>query len=243
MSTTSVAPAARRRLPDWGAPDPVYPRRNRTALLALVTLPALLVALVIGVLTGLAWLAALLAGAWVLKTCGDAFARDPLMLRMLRARRIDPGEAPRLQNVARGLAGDLGVPPPHLYLIPDGGANALVRKGGRGGVIAVTSSLLEHFTRTELEAVIAHCLARLHSAYFVYSNLAARWTDLGAGLAPRVGTSDDVRAAALTRYPPALVAALQKSDPRIKRYAPLWFVADAPSHDPIDVRVAAISEL
>ena len=110
-------------------------------------------------------------------------------------------------------------------------------------MIAVTKSLLDAYTRTELEAVVAHCLLRLHSASFVYSNLAARWSDLGAGLAPRVGRADDVAACALTRYPPALAAALTKADARIKRYAPLWFTSGAPSHQPTAERVALISEL
>ncbi len=243
MSGVSVAPVDPAPLRGWDAPQTPYPARDRIALVALVTVPALLVALVVGVFTGAAWLPVVLLAAWAVKTWGDVRSRDPFMLRMLKARRLPPGEAPRLQNISLGLARDLGVPPPDLYVIPAGGPNALVRNGGAGGVIAVTSALLDSFTRTELEAVVAHCLARLHSAHFAYSNLAARWSDLGAGLAPRVGLGDDVRAAALTRYPPALAAALGKTDARIKRYAPLWFAADAPSHEPVAVRIAALSDL
>ncbi len=242
VATAAPGPAARRPL-DWEAPPSPYPARDRIALVALVTVPALLVVLVVAVFTGIWWLAAASTIAWAAKLWLDARSRDPLMLRRLQARPAQGAEAARLRNIAAGLAADLGVAVPELQVIPAGGPNALVRNGGPGGVIAVTSSLLASYTRTEIEAVVAHCLMRLHSADFVHSNLAARWSDLGAGLAPRVGLADDVRAAALTRYPPALVSALEKADPRIKRYAPLWFAADAPSHEPTARRVAAVTDL
>jgi hypothetical protein len=48
---------------------------------------------------------------------------------------------------------------------------------------------------------------------------------------------------ALTRYPPGLASALTKADGGIRHYAPLWFVADAPSHQPVTERVVAVSDL
>jgi len=61
---------------------------------------------------------------------------------------------------------------------------------------------------------VAHCLTCIHAPDFVYSNLAARWSDLGAGLAPRIGAPHDGRAVALKiddggqRARPALMAAV-----------------------------------
>ena len=228
---------------DWDVPDPGYPARDRVALIALVLVPALLVALVLAVLTGWWWLALVLLAAWGVKTYADAKLKDRVMLRRLGARLLRDDEGARLRNIAAGLAADLGVPAPELMLMPEGGANAWVRAGGPGGVLAVTSALLETYTRTELEAVVAHCLTRIHHGDFVYSNLAARWSDLGAGLAPRIGVAHDARAVALTRYPPGLASALGKADGRIRHYAPLWFVADAPSHQPVTERVVAVSDL
>lgn len=228
---------------DWGAERGAYPAAHKAALVALIVLPALLVALVLSVLTGWWWLGAAVVVAWALKTAADGWSRDPLMLKMLGARRLDAGEAPRLANIVGGVARDLGMPVPQLYVMEAAGPNALVRKGGRGGIIVVTRPLLEAFTRTEQEAVVAHCLTRMRGADFVYSNLAARWSDLGAGLAPRVGTGEDVQAAAITRYPPALQSALEKADPRVKRYTPLWFAAISPSHEDTSGRAAALADL
>lgn len=228
---------------DWEVPDPGYPSKDRLALIALIVVPALLVALVLAVLTGWWWLAGVLLMLWAIKTFADAKLKDRVMLGRLGARPLAPDEGARLRNIAAGLSADLGVPAPELFLITRGGPNAWVRAGGAGGVLAVTASLLEAYTRTELEAVVGHCLTRIHGPDFVYSNLAARWSDLGAGLAPRVGEVHDGRAVALTRYPPGLAAALQKADGKIVHYAPLWFVADAPSHQPVGERIAAVSDL
>ena len=228
---------------DWAVPDPGYPMRDRAALVALIVVPAVLVALVLAVLTGWWWLAGVLLVLWALKTFADAKLKDRVMLRRLGARPLAPEEGARLRNIAAGLAADMKVPAPELFLIGQGGPNAWVRAGGPGGVLAVTASLLDVYTRTELEAVVAHCLTRMHGPDFVYSNLAARWSDLGAGLAPRIGEVHDGRAVALTRYPPGLAAALQKADGKIVHYAPLWFVADAPSHQAVAERIAAVSDL
>jgi hypothetical protein len=240
---TQVAPAAEASRPDWDVPDPGYPVRDRVALYALIVVPALLVALVVAVLTGWWWLGGVLLALWGAKTFADVKLRDAVMLRKLGARALGSEEGARLRNIANGLAADLGVPQPELLVIPEGGPNAWIRASGRGGVLAVTASSLDTYTRTELEAMVAHCLTRIHGPDFVYSNLAARWSDLGAGLAPRIGHPHDVRAVALTRYPPGLVSAIQKADGRIRRYAPLWFAADAPSHAPAAERVSALGDL
>lgn len=242
-----VAPAGTQGGPptpaEWEAPEEPYPASDRAGLLSLVVVPAVLVSVVVAFFTGAWWLGALLVALWAVKTWIDAYSRDPVMLRRLGARPLAPHEAPRLKNISEGLAGDLKVPPPALFVLEQGGPNAFVRKGGPGGILAVTQSLVDGYTRTELEAVVAHCLLRLHSENFVFSSLAARWSHLGAGLAPRVGRADDVSACALTRYPPALATALAKADGRVTRYVPLWFAADAPSHEPTHQRVAALAEL
>lgn len=241
--SVETAPVTKATLTDWEGPSTAYPARDRVALFALIWVPALSVALVLAVLTGYWWVGAVLVGVWALKTFAEARVTDRIMLRRLGAAPLPAHAAPRLENLVTGIAGDLGVGIPRLYVLADGGPNALVASGAGSGLLAFRQSLLDDFTRTELEAVVAHCLLRLHSGDFVYSNLAARWSDLGAGLAPRVGTADDVRAASFTRYPPALAAAITKCDPKVARYAPLWFVADAPSHDRSDDRAASVADL
>lgn len=241
LSPGDTAPSA--AAPAWEAPDDPYPSSDRVALLALISIPAVLVAVVLAVMVGAWWVGAVLVVMWGVKTWLDASGRDPVMLRRLGARALAAHEAPRLRNIAEGLARDLKVPAPALYVLPEGGPNAFVRRTRPGGSVAITQALLDTYTRTELEAVVAHCLLRIRSEAFVYANLAARWSGLGAGLAPRVGRGDDIATCALTRYPPALAAALSKADGKVKLYSPLWFVSGASSHQPTAERIAAISQL
>lgn len=148
-------------------------------------------------------------------------------------------EHSRFVNIARGVAADLGQPVPRLYVSSAPGRNALVIPGA----IAVTKELLESYTRTELEAVIAHCLVRLDEGGLGWALAAA-----AAGGSTRWGTPPvdrhvDARAAAVTRYPPALASAIEKATPRIGRRAGLSFVADAPSHTPAKERAAELRDL
>ena len=169
-------------------------------------------------------------------------AQGARALRSLSAQRVGPGEEARLRNLAHGLARDAGVTPPSLWLIPDGGANALVCWHA-SAVAAVTTGLVESYSRTELEAVVAHCLARIVRGDARRACVAVALGPLGRALAPCVGCEDDLRAAAITRYPPALAEAIRKASSRGGRLAPMWFVADAPSHRPVEERIEQLRDL
>lgn len=182
-----------------------------------------------------------LLGAWVLRSVG--------------ASALAPELEPRLSNLATGLARDLGTDPPGLFLIPSGGPNALVVRSS-GSALAITTSMLELYTRTELEAVVAHCLVRLldprrlrKAALAAAVGLPARSPrgpsarlpgEPGAG---PVGLEDDLAAVWTTRYPPALAAAISKASPASGRFAPLWFVSSGPSQLPPNRRIAEVSDL
>lgn len=148
-------------------------------------------------------------------------------LKELGARRLSSGDRPRFRNLAEGLAARASSGPPDLWVIENGGPNALSCRLERP-VVAVTESLLDEYTRTEIEAVVAHCLVR--------NRVAGR-----KGVA--VGYDDDVRAVALTRFPPALVAALRKAEPYRGRYGAFYLVADGPTHRPVTDRVEALLDL
>lgn len=197
-----------------------------------------------------AGLAGLRAPPWVagLALVGCAIAlwawivlQGRLALRAIGARSLDPGEGVRMRNLVSGLALDLDIPAPRLLAF-EGGPNALVCIAGEP-VIAVASSLLESFSRTEQEAVAAHCLIRVASGQVAAAQFAAALGPLGSRVRGLVGAGDDVAAAALTRYPPALAAAVQHAEARGGRYAGLWFVADGPSHIPVAEREDALSDL
>lgn len=148
-------------------------------------------------------------------------------LREAGARRLQEGEHPRFRNLADGLAASGSYGSPDLWMIEQGGPNALSCRLERP-VVALTQSLLQTFTRTEIEAVVAHCLVRNRVA---------------GKRGVKVGYDDDVRAAALTRYPPALVAALRKAESYTGRYAGFYLVADGPTHRSVDDRIAALLDL
>jgi hypothetical protein len=158
----------------------------------------------------------------------------------LGATRLDEASAPRLASLVRGVAADLGMPPPVVWLVAEGGPNAFMCRARGAHHLAVTRALLEGYTRTEQEAVAAHCLLRLRRGGPWRERLAVVLGRLGPG--PVVTFADDVRAAALTRYPPALISAVAKAAPA-DRFAAFWFVADPPSHEPADARIAQLQDL
>ena len=165
-----------------------------------------------------------------------------LALRRAGARRVPAEDEPRLANIASGLASDIGIRQPSLFVIEDGGPNSIACVA-RGPAVAVTRSLLESYTRTELEAVVAHGLVRLASGTIERSMLAVALGPLGSRSLPSVGGADDVHACALTRYPPALAAAVEKAEPRSGRFAPFWFVANGGGHRGAAERATAIRAL
>jgi hypothetical protein len=190
-------------------------------------------------LGGPAWAAAAAAvaaaalWAWLL-------LQGRLVLRSLDAVTLTPEQAPRLFNIADGLTARAHGGVPALWLIPNGGPNALVCWAG-GPCIAVTQSLLDDYTRTELEAVMAHCLVRLRTTSALSETLALG--RLGITVAPSDVLWADAATAALTRYPPALASAITKAQPRSDRFAPLWFVSAASGQTSPSARAEMLQDL
>jgi hypothetical protein len=153
-------------------------------------------------------------------------SRGRAALREAGARPLSPESSARLMNVVTGVADALSIPVPRVFVF-SGDANALVVRSGRD-TIAIATSYLQSLTRTELEAVVSHCLVRLTPS---------------SHRGDPVGYDDDVRAAATTRFPPALASALTKARPYRGRFAPLYLVAEHPSHRPVAERVAALNDL
>jgi Zn-dependent protease with chaperone function len=238
LSRTGTAATAP-RVTEWepeGGPAPDYRKRGILLWFAASTAPWLVLAVLaprFGVPVALAAVA--LQVVWLL-------AQPRLLLSNASPARA--GEHSRLINLATGLAHDLAMSVPRLYVTSKEEPNAFVLPG----TIVVTSGLLSSYTRTELEAVVAHCLVRLREGGIWWAVAAvATFTTRSA---PRVDRYVDARTAAVTRYPPGLAAALRKATivdgravPVTGRDAPLWFVADASSHAPTDERVAELLDL
>lgn len=191
----------------------------------VIGVPALLMGLVLGLFVG--WIVAavavlLLAGAigWWLSS------RPGSVLRQVGARPLDRAEAPRLVNLATGMAADLDLSAPAVWVVEEGGPNALVGRS-KTPVIAVTRALLDSYTRTELEGVVAHCLLRLDPSLLRRATLAASLGETSGPLGSLDLEAIDARATALTRYPSGLAAAVEKAEPRSGRSSSFWFVPDS----------------
>ena len=239
MATTA------RALPDWNAPRESHRQPGylvqRVAAIFVAAIVAAGLTLLLGptVGPGIMMLINALVGVAFLIWAGN---QGRLALRSATATPSRAEDEPRLHNVVHGIVSDLNAPPPAVYVIEEGGPNALVCSA-RGPVMAVTRSLLDSYTRTELEAVVAHCIVRLLSPDIDRAAFGLALGPLGTRAIPRVGTADDVRASATTRYPPALISAIEKAEPRPGRFAPFWFVAEGPSHRAVHKRITTIGEL
>lgn len=239
--TATTAP----RLPDWddSLESPVRPElrdRTRTRLAVVggaAVAGAVLSWLALG-LIGVAAFAALFAGAivWIVSNSGRG------MLRREGAHRVKPGTSPRLENMVAGLAEQTKMAPPEVWMIDDDAPNALVCFTKRPA-IAVTRGLVDSYTRTELKAVIAHCYVRLAGTSTPLARTLLALSYVSPAFGVPVGDADDLQAAAVTRYPPALATAISRAAPRRGRGAAFWFAAEDGAHVPPAERTAALLEL
>ena len=233
----SFSPVAE-RAEAWGlAPAAPPSSRCRVAALAILVAPAL----VFGTIGWLLWgplglapaVVALIVGALVLRTATKA-------LELELAPRPAP-EGGRVANLVTGLSIDLGIEPPQPVIVEGPGANAVVFWHKGGPALGVTAELAGDYARTELEAVVAHSLARLDPATGLDRNVLRLGGVLGA-CSTAVDVADDVRAVSITRYPPGLAKAIEKATPATGRFAYLWFVGDHAAHAPSEERLAALQD-
>ena len=245
-------------------------RRRRTASLALlvvavVALPTVVLG-IIGVLVGLVWLGLLVGlavgGGVALWAHRNA---EHTVLRAVGARPAPDDEFRRYHNVVDGLCVTSGVPNPALWVVDDPAANALaVGRTPDRAALVLTTGLLECLPRIELEGVLASLLGQIRSGDTMVPSLVAALASplapLGgaaAGLVrrfaePDVQTRSDVEACRLTRYPPGMIAALERlaqCDTRPRRQpsavASMWLVPPTPTPDvpSLDERIAMLREL
>lgn len=192
--------------------------------------------LLLGALALATGAAALWVAAVVLAAVEGAWVLSQSRLLLAGAASANAADHTRFVNIAHGLSKDLGLPVPRLFVSAVPGANALVLPGA----IVVSGDLLTSYTRTELEAVVAHCLVRLRAGGLGWALAGAA---VGRVAGPRVDRAVDARAASVTRYPPGLAEAIRKASVASGRTRALWFVAGGPSHAPVEERVAELQDL
>ncbi len=207
----------------------------------------------------------------VLDYLGGAPAR---LAARIPGRPADPEREPRLVNLVEGLCVAIGVSMPEIRVLADPACNAVVVGGPNAPVLCCTSGLLDALDRMELEAVVAHELAHLKrgdparaalatiasGALLLVSDAAARMVAHFSGEDREVLA--DLGGARVTRYPPALAAALGKLagattrpaglDAVARRATASWWIAPLGEAEPrtpipgrldLELRVAALNEL
>ena len=229
-------------MPDWGA-------MGATPSARVPTLPILVavVAYVGGfvLVASLSFNPALLA-AWA--ATGAAVAWGAARVAGREGERLLAGARPaehdaRLERIVSGIAADAGMTPPAVWTYDGAPLNAFVTIRSNGqGVMCLSSELARSCTLTELEAVVAHRSLQLLDGVPV-----PRWARFVPGWTKRTSPCEparyDTRAAALTRYPPALAAAIRKCAPRDGHDRGLWFVPHAAGRCSQAARVEDVEDL
>jgi heat shock protein HtpX len=245
-------------------------KSTRVALLlaAPAVAVAIIVAVVIGVIGLPIWLAVvvgIVAGALLaalISARSEAAIAADLPLRM-----VSTADEPRLHNMVDGLCDSHGFRHPTIAVIDDPGRNALVY--GRRlehATLAVTQGLLDSLNRMELEGLLARELALANHHGLPAATVLVPLLSLVPGgtrerlvdwfLGEHRTVLDDFDAVRLTRYPPGLVAALDRlgQGSTVVRGAKrtsshLWVAAPTaagpltPDTPTIDERIEALREL
>lgn len=201
----------------------------------VVTAVLLLLAGVFGLIIGIL----LTAIAAVLRVRGLSAGVEDEVLAAIGAEPVSGPLEARLTNLAEGLAAQRGVPVPTLRLVDDPGANMLVvGMTPERAALVVTTGLLMALDRIQLEAIVGRGIAEIRQGDLPAGTMAVRSVgrpaaalDAGglraltvrpfAGLvnagAAFVADPDrdlllDQAGVALTRFPPGLLAALERCE-------------------------------
>ena len=140
--------------------------------------------MLLGLLTGLiVWIGGYLGGqggmviAFLfagIMNFGAYWFSDKIVLRMYRAREVDPTQAPDLYRMVERLAQKAGIPTPKVFVIPNESPNAFATgRNPEHAVVAVTQGILRLMNDEELEGVIAHELGHVKNRDILISSIAA----------------------------------------------------------------------
>jgi heat shock protein HtpX len=203
------------------APNMARMKKIEWAITAVGTILFLLIGLAIGQpLLGVLGLAVFGAFTWAI----GRHAEDAI-LSTLSLTPADENEHARLFNVVEGLRMSSGDHRPAMYVTPSDFPLAFaISESGSDGNIVVSDGFLRAMDRVETEAVVSHLLWRIRSgdaalmAYLISFHALMSRVGLSR-VAQKVieRTVDaraliwaDISACQATRYPPALISALEK---------------------------------
>jgi heat shock protein HtpX len=140
---------------------------------------ALLLIGIVALLSVASWLAfGLTAAIWLLLIWAVMAVVSPrisprVVLRLYRARRLQPAEFPDGYELLHELARRAGIArPPGLYYLPSATVNAFTIGGKNDAAIAVTDGLFRALTLRELAGVLAHEISHIENNDLRVMNLA-----------------------------------------------------------------------
>ncbi len=139
--------------------------------------------LLIGLSALLVWLGGLIGGAVgaqialvlaLFMNFGAYWWSDQLVLRMYRAQPVTRAEAPELVRAVEELVERAQIPMPKVYIIPGPALNAFATgRSPNHAAVAVTEGLLQHMSRSEVAAVLAHELSHIAHRDILIGTIAA----------------------------------------------------------------------
>ena len=87
---------------------------------------------------------------------------DKMVLKMMRAKKVDKKDEPELYRLTENLAISAGLPMPQLYIMEEEQPNAFATgRNEKNAAVVVTRGLIKKLDRSELEGVVAHELAHI----------------------------------------------------------------------------------
>jgi len=105
---------------------------------------------------------------------GAYWFSDKVVLKMYRAREVEPSQAPGLYQMVERLAQKSGLPTPKVYVIPQDSPNAFATgRNPEHAVVAVTQGILRLMNDEELEGVLAHELSHVKNRDMLIGSIAA----------------------------------------------------------------------
>src|SRR4030043_388782 len=100
---------------------------------------------------------------WIIMSLVAYFQGDNILLSMSRARKMGPNDHQRLYNIVEEMKIASGLEAmPSIYIIDDPAMNAFATgRDPKKASVTVTSGLLQHLKRDELQGVIGHEMAHI----------------------------------------------------------------------------------
>jgi heat shock protein HtpX len=198
--------------------DEIKDNRRRATVLVGVEVAVASIVLGVPLFVVLSWIGLVLAVLVVAVIAAVAVrGATATVLRRVGGAPADVNRHARFHNLVESLCPAAGLPKPALVVVEDAAPNALAcGRRPRDAALVVTQGLLDTLNRIELEGVLAHELSHIKNLDILPGTLAAV---LAAPFGPRAVALTvrperealaDAGGVAMTRYPPGLLAALEK---------------------------------